>query len=125
MRLNIVVSVLSILAMGLLASASGAQDVPVFEVFQNLDEATSRIGCIESKPYKILIDAHGGFFQPEVIIFKDVETGNEVWSLAREACLDMAHTGRRPAWSENGQHISFRGNCAFWSFQHNAIRKRA
>ncbi|HUV38711.1 MAG TPA: hypothetical protein VMY39_03815 [Planctomycetota bacterium] len=103
------------------ASAAGGQD---FEVFQDLDEATSRIPRYEPKPYKTLIDAHDGFFQSEVIIFRDVETGREVWSLSREACTDMAHTGRRPAWSANGRYISFRGNQAFWSFADKAIRKR-
>ena len=106
----------------LIAATTAAQE---FEVFQNLGEATSRIPHLETKPCKTLIDAHGGFFQPEVIIFKDVETGREVWSLSRELCTDMAHTGRRPAWSANGQHISFKGNVAFWSFEHKAIRKRS
>ena len=112
---------LPILLLVLAASVASAQDL---EVFQDLEEITARIPNLGEKPHKVLIDAHGGFFQPEVVIFKDVETGKEIWSLSRELCIDMAHTGRRPAWSGNGQHISFRGNQAFWSFSHRAIRKR-
>ena len=115
MRMSVIVLLIAV------ATPAAAQE---FEVFQGLDEATSRIPRYEPKPTKTLIDAHGGYFQSEIIIFKDVETGKEVWSLSRELCRDMAHTGRRPAWSGRGRYISFRGNQAFWSFEHNAIRKR-
>lgn len=94
------------------------------EVFQNLDEATSRIPNLDKKPYLALIEANDGLFQNEVIIFKDIETGKEVWSLTREQCIEMAHTGRRPAWSANGQYISFKGNAAFYSLRYKQIRRR-
>jgi hypothetical protein len=111
---------LTIATVLIFASWAPAQDKPQeqapaqeLKVFQDLDEVTSRIPNLPEKPFARLIEAHDGFFQDEVIIFKDVETGKEVWALSREECRDMAHTGRRPAWSANGQFISFRGNQVF------------
>ena len=103
------------------AGELAAQELPVF---QNLDEVTSRIPNLKDKPFKALIDASGGFLQSEVILFKDVETGREVWSLSREECTDMAHTGRRPAWSCDGRHISFKGNQVFWNLENNQLWQR-
>ena len=94
------------------------------EVFQDLDEVTSRIPNLADKPYMKLIEASGGYLQNEVIIFRDIETGNEIWSLTRELCRDMAHTGRRPAWSGNGQYISFKGNMVFYHHNDRKLRKR-
>ena len=124
MQSKIVISFLTMFVMGLVAGGGHAQDADKFEVFQDLDEATSRIPRIENKPYKALIDAHGGFFQSEVIIFKDVETGNEVWSLSREACTEIANIERRTAWSCNGQYISFIGNTVFLNYTNNKLWKR-
>jgi hypothetical protein len=110
------------------AAAAGAMaqaDPGKLEVFQDLDEATSRIPRLAAKPHEKLLKACGGEIQNEVMIFKDAETGKEVWSLTREQCNEMAHTGRRPAWSCNGQFISFKGNAAFWNPTENAVRKRA
>ena len=111
------------LCVALVASAAAAagQELPVF---QDLEEVTSRIPNLADKPYKALIDASGGFLQSEAIIFRDVETGHEVWSLSREECWDMAHTGRRPAWSTDGRYISFKGNQVFWNLENNQLWKR-
>jgi len=95
------------------------------KVYQDLDEVTSRIPNLANKPYMKLIQASDGYLQDEVIIFKDVETGNEIWSLTRELCRDMAHTGRRPAWSGNGQYISFRGNMVFYHHNDRKLRQRS
>ncbi|MFB3891836.1 MAG: fibronectin type III domain-containing protein [Phycisphaerae bacterium] len=94
----------------LAAATARPQDLPVF---QDLDEVTGRIPNLMDKPYARLIEANGGFLQSEALIFKDVQTGHEVWSLSREECTDMAHTGRRPAWSTNGQYLSYLGNVVF------------
>ena len=108
----------------LLAGALCASADEPLPVFQDLDEVTSRIPNLKDKPFKKLIDGCGGFLQSEVIIFKDVETGHEVWSLSREECTDMAHTGRRPAWSCDGKYISFRGDQVFWNLETNQLWQR-
>jgi hypothetical protein len=91
-----------------------------YTAFQNLDAATDRIYRIEDEPYLDLIDANG-FYQTETIIFHDIETGAEEWSLTRELCTDLANIERRTAWSCNGQYISFIGNKAFWNYTNNSL----
>jgi len=93
-------------------------------VYQELEEATRRIRNLRNKPYLALIEANDGFFQSEVIIFKDIETGNEVWSLTREQCTELANIERRSAWSCNGQYISFIGNTAFLDYTTGKLRRR-
>jgi hypothetical protein len=94
-------------------------------VFQGLDEATQRVMRFRSKPYLKLIEANDGFFQSEVIIFKDLETGNEIWSLTREQCTDLANIERRTAWSCNGQYISFIGSMAFLDYSTGELLRRS
>jgi len=115
--------VVAILAIASLATAATGDEQELV-VHQRLDEATSRIGRLASKPYLDLIEANKGFYQSEVIIFKDVESGNEVWSLTREACTDLANIERRTAWSCDGKHISFIGNMAFLDINTGKIRRR-
>jgi hypothetical protein len=91
-------------------------------VYQELEEATARIGRLKDKPYEKLWPS--GFFQPETLIFKDLETGNEVWALTRELCTDLANIERRCAWSCNGQYIAFIGNMVFWNHTNNQLWKR-
>ncbi|RPI58121.1 MAG: hypothetical protein EHM48_10520, partial [Planctomycetaceae bacterium] len=89
-------------------------------VYQNLDEATARISRLASRP-ALKLEGKGtdGNFQNETMIFHDVETGNEVWSLTNELCTDLANIERRCAWSSNGQYISFIGNKDFWNITNN------
>jgi len=93
------------------------------KVYQDLEEVTLRIRNLRNKPYLELIEANDGFFQSEVMIFKDLETGNEIWSLTREECTDLANIERRTAWSCNGQYISFIGNMAFLDYATGKIRR--
>ncbi len=85
---------------------------PDLEVFQDLEEITSRIPRLKEKPFEKLIDENG-FYQPEITIFNDIETGAEVWSVTREECKHLANIERRCAWSWNGQYVSFIGNRTF------------
>ncbi len=80
------------------------------EVFQGLDEATSRIPRLKDKPYDELITKDSAY-QPETIVFRDVETGAEIWSLTREEAVDIAHNdlGRMP-WNCDGSIVAFIGN---------------
>jgi hypothetical protein len=103
-------------------SVSAGQDEGL-EVFQNLDEATARIARYGERPYAKLIDAKG-FYQPETLIFHDLETGNEVVSLSMELCTDIANIERRSAWSSNGQYISFIGNKVFVNHANGQLWKR-
>lgn len=107
MRRNMFLTVLFIIAG---AAGLAAQD-SVLTVYQDLEEATARIARLQGKPYMQLVS--GGFYQPEVLIYNDLETGSEVWSLTRELCTDIANIERRSAWSCNGQYISFIGNMVF------------
>lgn len=109
--------ILFALAVSAVAQARG------LEVFQNLDEATARISRLDRRPYEKLWDTNG-FFQSERLIFHDVETGTEVWSLSQELCTDLANIERRCAWSCNGQFISFIGNKVFWNHLEGKIWKR-
>ena len=95
---------------------------PGLTVYQDLEEATGRISRLADKPYLKLVTE--GVYQPEVLIFKDLETGSEVWSLTRELCTDLANIERRSAWSCNGQYVSFIGNTAFWNYNDNQLWKR-
>ena len=92
-------------------------------VYQDLEEATSRIPRLESRPYEKLVDRNG-YYQSERMIFHDVETGSEVWSLTQELCTDLANIERRCAWSCNGQYISFIGNKVFFNHIENQLWKR-
>jgi hypothetical protein len=93
-------------------------------VYQNLDEATARIERLGNRPSAKLIDSQG-YYQNEVMIFHDVASGKEVWSLTNELSTDLANIERRCAWSANGQHISFIGNKDFYDPNLGQIRDRA
>lgn len=82
------------------------------QVFDGLDELTARIPRLASKPCEALLDADG-VRQPELVIFRDAETGHEVWSLTFERCLDLANIERRPPWNADGSLISMIGNHSF------------
>jgi len=114
MRTQLAIAALSVTVLILSVGELPAKELVVY---QDLEEVTSRIHNLGRKPYKALIDASDGFFQNEVIIFRDLETGNEVWSLSREKCRDMADHRRRPAWSCNGRYMSFHGNQAYWDYK--------
>ncbi|MBM4085897.1 MAG: hypothetical protein FJ272_14010, partial [Planctomycetes bacterium] len=81
-------------------------------VFQGLEEATARIPRLKNKPFEALIAQDGGY-QPEMLIFRDVDTGTEIWSLTREECRDLANIERRCPWNCDGSIISMKGNRAF------------
>ncbi|MBM4078588.1 MAG: fibronectin type III domain-containing protein, partial [Planctomycetes bacterium] len=81
-------------------------------VFQGLEETTARIPRLKSKPFEALITQDSGY-QPEMLIFRDVDTGAEVWSLTREECRDLANIERRCPWNCDGSIISMKGNRAF------------
>jgi len=106
------------------SQAASGQAAEKLQVYQDLDEVTARIPNLRNKPCLKLIEANDGFFQNEVIIFKDVETGNELWSLTRELCTDLANIERRTAWSCNGQYISFIGSMAFLDYENGKLRQR-
>jgi hypothetical protein len=82
------------------------------EVFQDLDEATARIERLKDKPFEKLIDKDG-YYQSETLIFRDVGTGAEIWSLTQELCQDLANIERRPVFSSDGSVFSMKGNRAF------------
>ncbi|HUT33721.1 MAG TPA: hypothetical protein VNE39_09590 [Planctomycetota bacterium] len=75
---------------------------------------TSRIPRLKDKPLERLI-AKDGTCQPEILIFRDAETGAEIWSLTMEECKDLANIERRCPWNANGSVISLKGNRAFRS----------
>ncbi len=81
-------------------------------VFQDLDEATARIARMADKPHDRLIDERG-HYQSETLIFTDVKTGHEVWSLTMEHATELANIERRPVWSADGSVFSMKGNRAF------------
>ncbi|OGF46583.1 MAG: hypothetical protein A2231_02810 [Candidatus Firestonebacteria bacterium RIFOXYA2_FULL_40_8] len=90
------------------------------QVFQNLEEATNRIPNLKNKPHMKLI-RDNSFFQPDIMIFKDLETKNEVWSLSREECKDIASTEKRCAWSCNGQYIGLMGDMAYYDYNEEQV----
>jgi len=81
------------------------------EVFQNLVEVPRRIPRLESRPWQKLI--HDGIYQPDVLVFRDVETGAEIWSITREACIELANIERRCPWNANGSRIALIGSRRF------------
>lgn len=83
------------------------------EVFQDLEEITSRFGRLKSKPLEELISEDSAY-QPEMVIFRDTETVAELWSFTREECVEYANgdLGRTP-WNCDGSLIAFMGNRAF------------
>jgi len=122
---NMAVIVLLALVVGVVVPAADTDaQIGELTVYQNLQEATSRVANLRSKPNLALIDANDGFFQSEVVIFKDVETGKEIWSLTREICTDLANIERRTAWSRNGQYISFVGSMAYKDLNTGKLRRR-
>lgn len=96
----------------LLILLTRAASAGTLEVFQGLDEATARIPRLQDRPYAKLWDSNG-CYQCETLIFRDLETSNEVWSLSQELCTEIANIERRSAWSCDGRYISFIGNKAF------------
>src|SRR5581483_4678847 len=74
-------------------------------VYQGLDEATARIGRLLDKPYEKVIDKDG-YYQSETLIFKDVQTGREIWSLTQDPSKDLANIERRPVFSSDGSTMS-------------------
>jgi hypothetical protein len=110
-----------------LAAGSGFGQAPAvpppLEVFQGLNELTARIPRLASRPYELLWDTNG-LFQTERVIFHDLETSNEVWSLSQELCTDLASIERRCAWSCDGRFISFIGNKVFWNHTSNKLWQR-
>lgn len=82
------------------------------EVYQGLDEVTARIARLKTKPLDRLLGPDSAS-QPEVLIFRDSETGAEIWSLTRELCKDLANIERRCPWNCDGSVISLKGNRAF------------
>jgi hypothetical protein len=95
------------LILGLLAAPALA-----LEVFQDLDEATARAERLKDKPYGKLIDKDG-YYQSETLIFRDAESGAEIWSLTQELCTDLANIERRPVFSCDGSVFSMKGNRGF------------
>jgi len=96
--------IMCLLIAGVIWGGAAAQ-----EVYQELDEATGRIARLSAKPYDKLIDADG-YYQSETLIFKDVVTGREIWSLTQEACIDTANVERRMVYSCDGSVMSMKGN---------------
>ncbi|RPI60615.1 MAG: hypothetical protein EHM48_06960, partial [Planctomycetaceae bacterium] len=96
---------------------------PALTVYQDLEEMTARIPRLADRPIEKLVDGKG-FYQTERLIFHDVETGNEVWSLTQDQITDIANIERRCAWSSNGQYISFIGNKPFYDFNSKSWNKR-
>jgi len=107
------------------AGLSAAQEpaAPALMVFQGLDELTARIPRLADRPYAQLWDTNG-LYQTERVIFRDLETSNEVWSLSQELCTDIANIERRSAWSCDGRFISFIGNKVFWNHIEHKLWQR-
>ena len=82
-------------------------------VYQNLDEATARIARLGDKPFEKLIDPVTWMQQSEALIFHDVETGKEIWSMTQEACDEMANIERRRVWSADGSVMSLKGTRSY------------
>ena len=82
---------------------------PGWEIYQNLDEATSRIDRLSGRPYEKLIDADH-LYQSETLIFQEETTGREIWSLSMEQCVDTANVERRMVFSCDGSVLSMKGN---------------
>lgn len=93
------------------------------EVFQGLEELTARIPRLADRPYARLWDTNG-LYQCERVIFRDLESDCEVWSLSQELCTDIANIERRSAWSCDGRFISFIGNKVFWNHAENKLHQR-
>ena len=96
----------TLVILGTLAASADA-----LEVYQDLDEATERIERLKDRPYAKLIDADG-FYQSDTLIFKDTQTGCEIWSLTMEACVEMANIERRMVYSADGSVFSIKSNRA-------------
>ncbi|MEX0774815.1 MAG: hypothetical protein WD042_03770 [Phycisphaeraceae bacterium] len=80
-----------------------------YRVCQDLEELTRRIDNLYRKPFDKTIDARG-LMQPELVYFKDTQTGHEIVSITRELCSDIAHGDLgRPAWTIDGSKILFMG----------------
>jgi hypothetical protein len=111
-RLLVVAAVAATAALaGLLFAQEAGKKVAGYEVFQDLDEATRRIPSAEAKPWKKLIK--DGIYQSDVLIFRDAQTGAEIWSLTRGACTELANIERRCAWNCNGSRVGLIGNRPF------------
>ena len=92
-----------------LAAALIAANAHALEVYQNLDEATERIERLKDKPHAKLIDKDG-YYQSETLIFKDTQTGCEIWSLTMEECIEMANIERRMVFSSDGSVFSMKSS---------------
>ncbi len=86
--------------------------VLALEVYQDLEEATSRIARLDDKPCEKLI-SKDGFYQSETLIFNDTQTGHEVWSLTMERCVEMANIERRMVFSADGSVFSMKSARAY------------
>ena len=120
-RLRLWSAVWLVLAAGRAVAQTPA--APALEVFQGLDELTARIPRLADRPYAQLWDTNG-IFQTERVIFRDLETSNEVWSLSQELCTDIASIERHSSWSCDGRFISFIGNKVFWNLLEHKLWQR-
>ena len=92
-----------------LAGALIAANAHALEVYQDLEEATERIERLKDKPHEKLI-GKDGYYQSETLIFKDTQTGYEVWSLTMEECVETANIERRMVFSTDGSVFSLKSN---------------
>lgn len=104
-------------AVALGAFALAALPVAAQTIYQDLDEATARIARLADKPYEKLIDKDG-YYQSETLIFKDVQTGREIWSLTQDQSKDLANIERRPVFSCDGSVMSMVSTRVYFDPQH-------
>jgi len=73
-----------------------------------LNEFFTRINsCTETKPYELLMDKNG-YFQSELLIFKDIKTKNEVWKLTNDDEENGYLSINFQIWNCNGSLLAMR-----------------
>jgi len=95
-----------------LFSAEGESESPPPVVFFNLTEAFRRLEIIKEKPrgemFRKYLLRSDGTVQPELLIFKDPETGREVWRLTHDFSRNTPHCHiNRSPWNSNGSLFAF------------------
>ena len=97
-------------------SAAGEPSPPVVyykltEVFQRLESLKEKLGEEIFKKYLLRKD---GSLQPELLIFRDSETGHEVWRLTHDFSRNTPHCHiNRSPWNCNGSAIVFNSDRSF------------
>lgn len=89
-----------------------ASESPGLPVFQGLEEISRRAVSLQEKPVGELFERYmlrpDGRFQSELLIFRDLETGHEIWRLTWDLSRNTPHCHiNRSPWNADGSRFVF------------------